>query len=129
MESRFWPTSESRAIRKLWALRRISTDKRASRERWSGKHKPTSRYQSGQLPQTPSLARFADYSNSPLIFLTFPRKDSTLVLGLYVSCAVGFPPLEHPGNKRAMHWYLYLVRAYGCSLRPVTALFCPVLRG
>ena len=58
-------------------------------------------------------------------FLTFLRKDSTLVLSLYASCAVGFPPLEHPGNKRTTHWYSYLVRVYGYSLRPVTTLFAP----
>jgi hypothetical protein len=58
-------------------------------------------------------------------YLAFPRKDSTLVLGLYVSCAVGFSPIEHPGNKRTTHWYSYLVRAYGYSLMPVRVLFAP----
>src|SRR5260370_40911269 len=62
-------------------------------------------------------------------YLAFPRKDSTLVLGLYVSCAVGFSPIEHPGNKRTTHWYSYLVRAYGYSLMPVRVLFCPVSHG
>jgi integrase/recombinase XerD len=36
---------------------------------------------------------------------------------------------EHPGNKRRTHWYSYLVRAYGYSLRPVKALFCRVSHG
>ncbi len=62
-------------------------------------------------------------------YLAFPRKDSTLVLGLCVSCAVGFSPIEHPGNKRTTHWYSYLVRAYGYSLMPVRVLFCPVSHG
>ena len=68
----------------------------------------------------------ADYSSKNFIsrYLASPRKDSTRVLGLYVSCTVGFSPIEHPGNKRTTHWYSYLVRADGYSLMPVKALFC-----
>src|SRR5690348_11645504 len=62
-------------------------------------------------------------------YLAFPRKDSRLVSGLYVSRAVGFSPIEHPGNKRTTHWYSYLVRAYGYALMPVRVLFCPVSHG
>jgi hypothetical protein len=64
-----------------------------------------------------------------LSFFDLPRKDSSLVLGLYISCAVGFSPIERPGNKQTTHWYSYLVRVYGYSLVPVRVLFCPVSHG
>jgi len=43
----------------------VSTGKCASSDRWIAGEKPTSRYQSGQLPPTPFLAnfRFADHTS------------------------------------------------------------------